>query len=453
MSTSKERKTNSYTNATWEKIADNNQWIEKGDFVRLVNGYISLAGNSDPIEWTSRSTIITWPNNTTVDKLKVNYKVIVPTDTVSMKVVGWIPTNSDVGCFFNLYQNQAGITTINYATKNSSGWQFRLEVVNGNSAQAGHEFTISKNYGWQIWPQWYKGDTWSNWPQWPQGIRWPIGLKWDTGDKGDKWDTGNQWPQWPQGIQGIQGIQWPIWPQWQGFTNRWTWSWWTSYNSYDVVYYLGSSYLCISPNINNAPPGWNRQIRALAWQDGLQWPAWPAWPAWWPAWPAGATGATWPAWPQWPMWPAWPAVTNGYVSCINFVGTLNTNVEHIDTIACWFPAKTISWDIEMDFVSFGGYSDTPSMSYAFQYDIATGKFYVRLTGWNYGWNGTHTYSTPRVATPILFNRYNFWTIPWFWEMQLRIINVTSTQFEVWLKVSWLGWLTSDVKLYMTLNIH
>lgn len=60
------------------------------------------------------------------------------------------------------------------------------------------------------------------------------------GDKGDKGDTGSQ------GIQGIQGIKGSNW--------KGDWNSSTAYVVDDVVYRLGSSYICIQAHTNHEPP-------------------------------------------------------------------------------------------------------------------------------------------------------------------------------------------------------
>lgn len=71
-------------------------------------------------------------------------------------------------------------------------------------------------------------------PQGPQGVQ---GIQ---GPKGDTGETGPQGPQGPAGTNGTDGL---------GFTYRGTWTSGNSYSRNDVVFYEGSTYVCIVTSI------------------------------------------------------------------------------------------------------------------------------------------------------------------------------------------------------------
>ncbi len=109
----------------------------------------------------------------------------------------------------------------------------------------------------------------------PNATYWALlASKGDTGDQGIQGETGITGPQGTQGIQGIQGIQGEQGTQgnqgiqgipgveWQG-----DWNSATEYVARDVVYRLGSSYICILTNTNQEPP--NATYWELVAQKGI----------------------------------------------------------------------------------------------------------------------------------------------------------------------------------------
>lgn len=120
--------------------------------------------------------------------------------------------------------------------------------------------------------------------------------------------VGPQGPQGPVGPQGPQGIQGPIGPAgltWEGFFNDSL-----GYDPNDVVYYDGSSYLCISatssPGPNSGPDVDTTHWSPLA-LYGQQGPAGPAGPTG----PTGPQGAVGPTGPQGIQGVAGPAGATG----------------------------------------------------------------------------------------------------------------------------------------------
>jgi hypothetical protein len=65
-----------------------------------------------------------------------------------------------------------------------------------------------------------------------------------------------------QGVEGLPGVDG------QGFTWKGIWDSGTSYVPYDVVFYLGSSYNCLTANSNDAPPSANWELIAQKGADG-----------------------------------------------------------------------------------------------------------------------------------------------------------------------------------------
>lgn len=83
-----------------------------------------------------------------------------------------------------------------------------------------------------------------------QGVQGPQGLQGPQGIQGTQGTTGVQGPeiqglQGPQGQQGIQG---------KGFNYLGYWSSDAIYVPNDIVFYQGSSYVCLQPNTNLQPP-------------------------------------------------------------------------------------------------------------------------------------------------------------------------------------------------------
>ena len=84
----------------------------------------------------------------------------------------------------------------------------------------------------------------------PQGIQGPTGATGSQGIQGIQGPTGATGPQGPQGIQGSQG---QAGTNGSSFNFRSTYNSTTQYSINDVVYYNGSSYICILNSLNNLP--------------------------------------------------------------------------------------------------------------------------------------------------------------------------------------------------------
>jgi hypothetical protein len=95
-----------------------------------------------------------------------------------------------------------------------------------------------------------------------QGIQGETGATGATGPQGEQGIQGIQGIQGEQGTQGEQGVQGIPGVEWQG-----EWSSATEYVARDVVYRLGSSYICILTNTNQEPP--NATYWELVAQKGI----------------------------------------------------------------------------------------------------------------------------------------------------------------------------------------
>jgi hypothetical protein len=81
----------------------------------------------------------------------------------------------------------------------------------------------------------------------------PQGRKGSAGDRGEKGDPG------PQGEVGPQGLTW-----------RGIWNPITAYSTNDGVSYLGSSFIAVSPNLNDPPLSPNWSVLASRGGDGFE---------------------------------------------------------------------------------------------------------------------------------------------------------------------------------------
>lgn len=95
----------------------------------------------------------------------------------------------------------------------------------------------------------------------PTGPTGPQGIQ---GIQGIQGETGAQGPSGPQGAKGDKGMIW-----------RGDWNSTTQYQTDDVVYYLGSSYITTAPVIGTAPSSLPWQLVALKGDQGIQGPAGP----------------------------------------------------------------------------------------------------------------------------------------------------------------------------------
>lgn len=337
---------NSYTNESFAKTGKNWLKVFPGDFLVLRDWVIDIAQPSDIIEWVSIQVDTYANDNETNEKKNVIYRPTFILHTYVCDLESWSFIDSDVGKFFAIAPGTGQY--IDYSTKDTTGWQVRLEKI---LSEKRGEFRIVSNFGNNMWPQWLTGATGltgATWPQWPQGNKW---LKWDAGDTPDhEWNwtslrfenpDGSRWSYvnliWPQWLKGNQWDQWDPGPQgipWQSFIRKWPYSWSTTYAVREVVEYQWSSYVSITNgNIGttpwSSPTTWELVAqKGATWPQGVQWPVWPSgWPMWpmpWHQWVGTAlqfqvpwwwywslTDLQWPAWPQGPSWLQWQDWADG----------------------------------------------------------------------------------------------------------------------------------------------
>lgn len=375
-------KINTHTNESRCKIAKNSLSIFPWDFLALKNWFIDIALPSDIIEGVSLQVGMYPSTNQTKEKEKVLYRPAFILHTYKCDVKDGTIVDADIGKYFNL-KPWVG-QYIDYATKNSTGGQFRLETKLW--ARRG-EFRLVVNLGNNLglqWPTGATGLTGATWPDWPQ---WPKGLKGDAGDmpqhdrqwttlsfENPDWSYGLyvdlQWPLWPKGNQGDMWPAWPQWIPWLSFTWMWPYNGATVYSVRDVTQFQWSTYMSVvNSNVGAVP--WISSNWELVALKGVQWPSWPSWPPWpsgwpmwpmpdhnrvwtslqfeepwgwygtlvnllWPAWPAWPAGIQWQDWAdgvQWPVWPAWPNIN-----------------EFINMRKSWPQSKSFSGDWSDEFV-------------------------------------------------------------------------------------------------------
>ena len=302
-------------------------WIQLRDwlFVALENGYIVPATSSTPIEWCAVNDVFN--NEETKEPEDWSHRACIyfpkrHRETFTIEVENGEIEQSDVGQTFLI---TGDLQHINYATKDDTGWQFRLErVITPTKWEFTYYFESALS---PQWPKWDDGETptftfepvvtlpvgspasmeytqdwneytikfkipaWSpgaDWDDWTPGQRWP---KWDTIDLEIgtviEWEQASAtiteaWPLLrklnlviPRGQDGEDGLS----P-----TPRDTWSASRTYTYLDIVRYndqdgVGCSWIRKNKNTDStsADVPWLSSYWTLLVKDWADWEPWPEW--------------------------------------------------------------------------------------------------------------------------------------------------------------------------------
>jgi len=301
-------------------------WIEIRNwlFVSLIDGYIEPATSSTVIEWIAINNV-TVSDNMQEPHPNERMCIYYPKrrwETYTIEVDNGEISQEDVGQTFLI---TGELQHINYTTKATTGWQFRLEQVitptlweftyyfesslspQGPKGDDGETPTFTFNPV-QTLPTGSQADLivnkqWNNYeltfkiPAWANGARWP---KWEDWQEWDDWDTIDLeigtvvwWTTAQAQIhdvapnmraldlvlpKGEDGIDW-LTP-----TPRGEWMPWTEYHYLDIVRYpdlndIWSTW--IWKNRNQAPTSQDVPGRSSDWmllnQDGAEWPKGEEW--------------------------------------------------------------------------------------------------------------------------------------------------------------------------------
>jgi len=295
---------NSYDNHFEGKIASNSLIVESGNFLKLFNGFIYLAWPFDPIEWVSETSAVYPFDNQTNAQGVILYRISRAVDLYEVNVSNWVVNQNQVWNFFMIDLDQK----LDASTASATQGQLRLEEIIAGWTKA--LVRIITTFWWPagaMWPTGFTGPQWSTGITWATGVNGATGIQWPTGATWPVASTGATWPQWPSGTAGAVGATWATGLKW--LQREWTWSWATSYDIDDAIFYNWNAYVSLqNGNINNTPPPYPSWVNAFWSILAQQWATGPSWLPWSPGWATGATGAT-GAWATGATGPAWVGST------------------------------------------------------------------------------------------------------------------------------------------------